>query len=31
MAGTFEFTMVGGPGDTLRVTDGRFDIGNMDR
>ncbi|MBC7447929.1 MAG: hypothetical protein H7330_07700 [Hymenobacteraceae bacterium] len=31
MAGTFEFVMVGGPGDTLRVTDGRFDIGNMDR
>ena len=31
MAGTFAFTIASGPGDTLRVTDGRFDIGNMDR
>jgi Family of unknown function (DUF6252) len=29
IAGTFEFTMVGSNGQTLRVTDGRFDIGNM--
>ena len=31
MAGTFHFIMVGASGDTVRVTDGRFDIGNMDR
>ena len=29
VSGTFEFTMVGGPGDTVRVTNGRFD-GHMD-
>jgi hypothetical protein len=31
VSGTFEFIIVGDPGDTLRVTNGRFDIGNMDR
>lgn len=31
IAGTFSFVMAGGPGDTVRVTEGRFDIGNMDR
>ena len=31
VSGTFEFTIVGQPGDTLRVTNGRFDVSNMDR
>jgi hypothetical protein len=31
MSGTFAFTTVGNSGDTLHVTDGRFDVGNMDR
>jgi hypothetical protein len=30
VSGTFEFTTVAAPGDTLRVMQGRFDIGNMD-
>ena len=31
VSGTFEFTIVGQPGDTLRVTNGRFDVSHMDR
>ena len=31
VSGTFAFTIVNAKNDTLRVTDGRFDIGNMDR
>ena len=31
VSGTFELTIVDQPGDTLRVTNGRFDIGDMAR
>ena len=31
VSGTFEFTIVDQPGDTLQVTNGRFDIGDMAR
>ena len=31
ISGTFSFIMSSTPGDTVRVTDGRFDISNMDR